>query len=217
MRIIDALNKMQTIINIPFEQLFTDAELNNIIRAKGKTGQILELALGLKLTSSGLDFEDGELKTNKCDASGKPLETMFICQISSIIDELLENKRFADTYLFSKIDRILYVPVCKVGHPKQWYFYDAYIIDRNSPEYLEVYMQLENDYYHICSVLKEHIDNSGNIHTSNGELMQVRSKDSKPYHPIFSNLIGKYISNKNHAFYFKKEFMKRIKQIHDHK
>ena len=216
MRIIDALNRMQQILNIPFGTLFTEFELDNIIHAKGKTGQILELALGLNLTSSGLDFEDAELKTNKCDASGKPLETMFICQIASMIDDLLESKRFEETYLFEKINRILYVPVCKVGKPKEWYFYDAYIVDRNNPEYAGVYAQLEEDYYAICEKLKEHIERTTNIHTSSGELMQVRSKDSKPYHPMYSKLVGKYISNKNHAFYFKKEFMKKIKQIHNH-
>ena len=216
MRIIDALNRMQQILNIPFGELFTECELEGIIRAKGKTGQILELALGLNLTSGGLDFEDGELKTNKCDSCGKPLETMFICQIASMIDDLLESKRFEETYLFEKIDRILYVPVCKVGNPNEWYFYDAYIVDRNNPEYAEVYAQLEEDYYMICEQLKEHINRTGNIHTSNGEMMQIRSKDSIPYHPIYSELVGNYISNKYHAFYFKKEFMKRIKQIHNH-
>jgi DNA mismatch repair protein MutH len=38
--------------------------------------------------------------------------------------------------------------------------------------------------------------------------VQVRSKDSKPYHPIYSNHYGRYISNKNHALYFMKSFMK---------
>lgn len=216
MRIIDALNKMQQIINIPFGKLFTEEELDNLIGAKGKTGQLLEVLLGLNLSNSGLDFEDGELKTNKCDANGKPLETMFICQISSIIDELLTSKPFEQTYLYNKIERILYVPVCKIGHKSQWYFLDAYIVDRNNSEFAEVYTQLEQDYYVICNKLKEHINETGNIHTSNGEMMQIRSKDSKPYYPIFSNVTGAYISNKNHAFYFKKEFMKRIKQIHNH-
>lgn len=216
MRIIDALNRMQQILNIPFGELFTDAELDGIIRAKGKTGQILELALGLNLTSGGLDFEDGELKTNKCDENGKPLETMFICQIASIIDDLLESKPFEETYLYKKISRILYVPVCKIGHKRDWYFLDAYIVDINDPKYLEIYAQLEEDYYVICEQLREYIDRTGNIHTSSGELMQIRSKDSIPYHSIYSELVGNYISNKNHAFYFKKEFMKRIKQIHNH-
>ena len=45
---------------------------------KGKTDQLLELSLGMHLSSSNLDFDDGELKTNTCDAAGNPRETVFI-------------------------------------------------------------------------------------------------------------------------------------------
>ena len=61
---------------------------------KVKTGQLLELSLGMNFSSSNLDFEDGELKTNKCDINGNPRETVFITQISSMIDELLDKKPF---------------------------------------------------------------------------------------------------------------------------
>ena len=69
------------------------ADFETIIKNKGKTGQMLELALGKKLDSFNIDFEDGELKSNKCDATGKPLETVFITQIASVIDELLQKKK----------------------------------------------------------------------------------------------------------------------------
>ena len=54
-----------------------------------------------------------------------------------------------------------------------------------------------------------HIETSPDrrIHTSNGQHIQVRSKDSMPYHPIYSGVYGRYVSNKNHAFYFRKEFV----------
>ena len=49
----------------------------------------------------------------------------------------------------------------------------------------------DKDIYAVCgnkfnTELKEHIETSkdGFIHTSNGRHIQVRSKDSKPYHPI---------------------------------
>jgi DNA mismatch repair protein MutH len=38
--------------------------MSSIIVNKGKTGQLLELALGKKPDSANTDFEDGELKTN---------------------------------------------------------------------------------------------------------------------------------------------------------
>ena len=72
-----------------------------------------------------------------------------------------------------------------------------------------------DDYYSICSQLKHHIETSadGFIHTSNGTHIQVRSKDSKPYHPIFSSVYGRAVSNKNHAFYFQKQFVYDIQKM----
>ena len=53
--------------------------------------------------------------------------------------------------------------------------------------------------------------NDGSIHTSNGRYIQIRSKDAKrangEYNPIFSKHLNKFVSNKNHAFYFKRDFM----------
>ena len=49
---------------------------------KGKTGQLLELALGMHLSSTNLDFDDGELKTNKCDNAGNPKETVLLHRLA---------------------------------------------------------------------------------------------------------------------------------------
>jgi DNA mismatch repair protein MutH len=193
----------------------TEEQLQDIIKNKGKSGQLLELTLGLSNSNTTLDFEDGELKTNKCDSNGKPLETMFITQISSIIDDLILQKNFYETHLYEKISNILYVPISKVGQPKDWMFLPYVHVDLINPKFRQVKEQLEKDYYSICTQIKQHIETSsdGYIHTSNGELIQIRSKDSKPYFPIYSGTYDRYVSNKNHAFYFKKEFMKFIKSI----
>ena len=94
---------MNEIANIKFKDLFTAEELQTIIVNKGKTGQLLELALGMQLSNTNRDFEDGELKTNKCDETSNPKETIFITQVSSMIDDLLQNKPFEETSLFEKI------------------------------------------------------------------------------------------------------------------
>lgn len=78
--------------------------------------------------------------------------------------------------------------------------------------------QLEDDYYSICDQLEHHLQTSedGYIHTSNGRYLQIRCKDFKneygKYNPIYSDLYGRYISDKNHAFYFKKQFIEAIKK-----
>lgn len=212
-----AEQRLNSIANIKFKQLFSEEELESIIINKGRTGQLLELALGMKLSNTNRDFEDGELKTNKCDENGKPLETIFITQINSMMDNLLQNKLFEDTSLYEKIDNILYVPVCKVGAPSEWFFLESIHIDLNENRFAHVKEQLRDDYYKICQLLRDGIETSedGFIHTSNGKFIQVRSKDSKPYHPIYSELYGREVSNKNHAFYFKKQFVAEIRRVLD--
>ena len=213
----EAQKRILELCDIPFREIFNENDFETIIRNKGKTGQLLELALGKKLDSFNIDFEDGELKSNKCDANGKPLETVFITQISSVIDELLQEKAFEETHLYEKISNMLYVPVCKVGVPHDWMFLDAIHIDLSDKRFSSLLNIWREDYYSICKQLKYHIENSrdGFIHTSNGTHIQVRSKDSKPYHPIYSSTYERYVSNKNHAFYFQKQFVYDILDMYN--
>lgn len=217
MKLKEAQEKIIQLCNIPFSEIFNETDFETIKRNKGKTGQLLELALGKKLDSFNIDFEDGELKSNKCDQNGTPLETVFITQISSVIDELLEEKKFEETYLYEKISNMLYVPVCKVGDPHDWMFLDAIHIDLSDDRFSSLLAIWRDDYYSICKQLKAHIETSadGFIHTSNGRHIQIRSKDSKPYHPIYSSTYGRYVSNKNHAFYFQRQFVFDILDVYN--
>lgn len=218
-RLEEAFEKIENIVGIPFEKLFSPEDIQTIIINKGKSGQLLELTLGKNLDSGNIDFENGELKTNKCDHSGKPLETIFVTQVSSIIDELLQKKHFEDTHLYEKISNLLYVPVCKEGNPKDWCFLKPIHIDLSLPQYAYLLEVWKNDYYSICDQLIYHIEHSkdGFIHTSNGKHLQIRSKDRKnsngEYHPIYSHIYGRNVSNKNHAFYFKKVMVNELRKV----
>lgn len=219
MKLEEACIRLNQIVGIRFGDLFPPDAMNMITINKGKAGQQLELALGMHLSNTNLDFEDGELKTNKCSADGKPQETIFITQISSTIDELLQGYPFEKTHLYEKISNILYVPVCKEGRPEDWMFLPSIHIDLSQPRFAPLRTVLSNDYYSICKQLRAHVEKKpdGFIHTSNGTLIQIRSKDSRNargnYHPIYSQVYGRYVSNKNHAFYFKKEFIYYVRQI----
>ena len=215
MKLDEASRRLNQLSGVPFEELFSANDMRSIIVNKGKTGQLLELALGLNLSNTNLDFEDGELKTNKCDALGNPCETVFITQISGIIDELIQERAFEETHLYEKISNILYVPVCKDGDPRRWMFLPSIHIDLNKPQYEHLFYIWRDDYYSICQQLRDRIENSrdGFIHTSSGSHIQVRSKDSQPYHPIYSETYGRYVSDKNHAFYFQKQFVYDIKAM----
>ncbi|MFW6008463.1 MAG: MutH/Sau3AI family endonuclease [archaeon] len=225
MKLKSAIKKLEPLVNKKFKNIFSEYQMKNIIVNKGRSGQLLELALGLNNSSKKLDFEDGELKTNKCNSQGKPLETMYITQISRIIDDLIKEKNFYNSRLYQKINNLLYVPISKDGNPEDWFFLPFTHINLENDEFINleteefIYLknQLEKDYYNICKMLKNHIENSedGFIHTSNGEFIQIRSKDSKPYHPIYSDIYNREVSNKNHAFYFRRQFMMLINDYND--
>lgn len=152
----EAFFAIKDLVGIQFKDIFSESQLEDIIKNKGKSGQILELAIGLKNTNVTLDFEDGELKTNKCNAKGKPLETMFITQISGIIDELLDEKNFEETKLYKKINNLLYVPISKEGNPKEWFIIDAIHIDLKWDKYSFVAKQLERLLFYMLTTKKSH-------------------------------------------------------------
>lgn len=215
MKLIDAYEKINKFANIPFKKFLSPSQLEDKMLKynKGKTGQLLEKTIGLNLSNTTLDFEDGELKTNKCDKTGKPLETIFITQISSFIDEILSKQDFQSTKLYKKIKNILYVPISKDGSTSEWMYLTPIHIDLSLPKYAELYKILEKDYNDICDELVCQLSESNSLHTASGRFIQIRTKDSKPYNPIYSKLYKKEISNKNRAFYFKKDFIKYIKSL----
>lgn len=206
MKLIEAQKRIKKLAYIPFKEYLTEEQFNNIVVNKGKTGQILELTIGLQLSNTTLDFEDGELKTNKCNSLGTPTETMFITQISSIIDELLSCKPFEETKLYKKINRMLYVRINKEGDPKNWMFLPPILVDLSLPKYAELATQLKSDYIDICDSLNDQLCLSHDemLHTANGKYIQIRTKDSIPYHAIYSKKYDRIVSDKNRAFYFKK-------------
>ena len=180
---------------------------------KGRVGQLLELHLGLHLGTDHTDFEDAELKTNKVKPDGKPRETIFITQISRDIDSLVSNSPvpFERSGVYTKIKRLVIATVIKDGPERDWRFGHIYFVDFE--KYAELRSQLQADYDTIVTQLNKHAatDPQGFIHTSSGTYLQVRSKDSKPYHPIYSNNLRRYVSDKNHAFYFKWDFMLHLR------
>lgn len=210
---------IEKLIGIKFGDMYDQDKLDTIIVNKGQSGQMIELSSGLLLSSSQLDCEDGELKTNKVKSDGKPSETIFITQISKEIDNLLSIQPFEKSHIKKKISNLLYVPICKEGNQSEWYVMPYIHVSEDNPKFYDLYKQIEQDYYDICNGLNNHINTSqdGYIHTTNGKYIQVRSKDSKRknglYNPIYSNTYNRYISNKNHAFYFKKEFVYEIRRI----
>src|ERR1044072_6357123 len=210
MKLDDALPILQDACGVKFGVLFA-GHPEDLRTNKGHAGQLLLKYIGLTLDSNLCDFEVGELKTNKALASGHPLETMFITQISRNIDTLIgpRHVNFSNSELYQKIRNLVYLPVVKQSqNPAEWYFVNC--IRVRVEEGSTLYAKLSDDYESICNGLIHHIERGGDglIHTTNGpHYIQIRTKDSMPYHPIYSQTYGRYISTKNCAFYFVKKFM----------
>lgn len=214
MKLSEAQIRIEKLAHIPFKEYLSPAQIQDamMIINKGKTGQLLELTIGLHLSNTTLDFEDGELKTNKCDKTGKPLQTMFITQISSTIDDLLNFRQFEETSLYEKTKRILYVRICKEGAPKDWMFLPPICVDLSFPKYADLASQLKTDYYDICDGLNDQLcfSKDSMLHTVNGKYIQIRTKATIPYRPIYSETYKRIVSDKNRAFYFKIPCLKYI-------
>lgn len=212
MKVSEALPLLEKACGKRFGELFV-GHSEDLRTNKGNVGQLLLVYIGLKLDCELCDFDDGELKTNKALPNGQPLETIFITQISRIIDTLVgENPLpFEESNLYKKIRNIVYLPVVKQSaNASDWYFVRVINIELDKNPIL--FNKLKQDYETICAGLTAHIENNGRdnlLHTTNGQhYIQVRTKDSKPYHPIFSQKYERKISDKNFAFYFLKAFMK---------
>ena len=215
MKLKEAEQIINQITNKSFGTLIQDEnEFSDIVKNKGKAGQILErIILHLNLSTKLQDFEDGELKTNKCDKNGNPLETIAITQIKSDIDNLINQQPFEESHLAQKIYNLLYVPIVREGDSHNQMFLDSINIDFYNDKYTTIWTQIKEDYQTICSKIKKDIETTGYISTSNGKFIQIRTKDSAPYHPIYTQIYQKEISNKNYAFYFKKDFIQAIRKI----
>ncbi len=109
MKLADALAAIEPLVGRPFGDLVDAGLLPDLHTNKGHVGQVLEGILGLRLNSRHLDFEDGELKTNKVRLSGKPIETVAIMQLSNQIDDVLARRPFRHVDLCRKVENLLYV------------------------------------------------------------------------------------------------------------
>lgn len=211
MKLTDVFCKLPDFYYKPFSDLKLQEDLTGFTINKGNTGQFLQQLLDMPNNSNLTDFDDGELKTNKADKNGTPKETMFITQISKDFDELFFSDNDTNR-LFTKIGNLLYLPVCKESKdPENWYFLPAYHIAIQENE--ELFALLQQDFLTIKTKVLTDLNNlnDGFIHTSNGKYIQIRSKDAKrangQYNPIYSAHLDRFVSNKNHAFYFKRDFM----------
>ena len=211
MNIETAINRILEIEKVPLGEIFTDdlrSEIANGKINKGYSGQILELAIGLKLGTSLQDLDDGEIKTTILK-NNFTRESIPITMLNHLLEEMHSQVNWLDTKVFQKIENFLIVPCHKNSRNwKEWYFDKPIHISFSS--HTKLYTKFEEDYKIISERLQEIIAYSSRIHTINGPnyFLQVRTKDSKPYRPL--QFHGKVLSAKQHAIFFTSRFVREI-------
>jgi DNA mismatch repair protein MutH len=191
---------------------------------KGIVGVALEQILGIPVGSGILDLADGELKTNQTrpENSGKRDETIAVCSIgSSGLAHLTTinkdpNSHFAKSRAGQKLSNVVIVQILKpdTKDPSGWTFSRAvHITGALERDVWEspitgcgvIYQQLSKDYYKIATEVTHKINAEIQIGTCSGELLQIRTKDSRPYKPLVTQS-GFVAKDKQMAFYLKSGF-----------
>ena len=165
---------------------------------KGTVGKHLEALLEIPSSSSLLDCTDGEVKTfplkylTRTGKFGKkgdlvPKETV---AISMMQPENLVQEAF-DTKLAKKISKILFVPYVRQDDTIKYLPCTVFTLNSNNA----ILAEIQEDYNNI----KEYFIQNNKITSKVGTLLQCRTKGAGRNAP------------KTRAFYFRKEFLMRIK------
>lgn len=173
---------------------------------KGRVGEILEIVLGATGGSGErrVDFPSigVELKTIPLGATGRPLESTFVCSMR--VDEDVDFDR---SWVRRKLDRVLFVPVIgdrrsplslrKIGKPSVW---------TPTPPQLE---QLRADYDDIVGLLG--IGRVEDVTAHLGRYLQLRPKarDGTPRALAFGE-DGERIRTVPRGFYLRARFTEAI-------
>lgn len=208
LRLAEAEQALQDLIDVPFGDLLPAKALAKVRVDKGLIGKLIERQLGLDQSTALLDFPDGELKSYMCHENGLPKATIAVTQISSFIDDIIALRPLDESPLWRKLRRTLYVAVRRHGGPIRWRITRVQFVDLEDQRYRHIVDQLSEDYTRISQAVRRRTAVArGNIGTTSGRILQIRTKDSVPYCPIFSQSRGRCVSTKNFAFYLLPEFL----------
>jgi hypothetical protein len=185
-------NNRQTINDIYTKCLtFVNTEYELPITAnKGKPGQFLEDLLGIPHSSECLDCQDGEVKAFPVkmlkNGTFVPKETIAVTMLNK---EELATSDFTSSRCYKKLSKVLLVPYYRTEDTIK--FLTPKIIDKDSPDSVEIYKILESDYNEIR---KKYVE-TGEFSSSTGTLLQNRTK-------------GAGHGTTSRAFYLRQTFMK---------
>jgi len=179
---------------------------------KGHSGQYLQLAIGLPLSNSKQDFEDGELKTTGL-WNNLTKESIKIATFEHLLPGMHTNLTWEKTEVFKKIRNFLLVPCVKSSKNwKDWSFEKPIWVSSDIQKHL--YSYFEEDYYSISKHVVKEISQARMLHTTTGpnKFLQIRTGDNKPYTPVFYG--ETQYSNKRMAIFFTNRFVRDLVNLH---
>jgi len=210
-----AYKKIKEIEGIPLGDLFSNVERNEVIRGhinKGYAGQILELIIGLNLSSALSDLEDGEIKTTIL-RNNLTREWIPITVLNHLLDEMMEKLPWEKTKVFNKINNFILVPCHKDS--KDWHKWTfAAPIHISAAKDKEIFIKFKEDYEHISNRIRQIINQKELLHTTNGPnyFLQIRTKDNPPYKPF--KYKGQILGHKKHAIGLTSRFVRDLVNQH---
>jgi DNA mismatch repair protein MutH len=165
------------------------------VRTKGKTGELLERALGATGVGAQMDFPDldVEMKTVPLEA-GKPAESTFVCAL-----QLMDAERAAweTSWVRKKLSRVLWVPIHEretIGEAVLW-----------SPS-AEQEAALKNDFDEIVGRIA--IGDIEDLSAHVGEYMQLRPKAATgSVRTAAPGRDGELVSTVPRGFYLRAKFV----------
>ena len=179
-------------------------------RHKGWMGQLVEAALGAQAGNRAApDFPSlgVELKTIPVDASGRPLETTFVCTVSQRDPDAIE---WATSPAKKKLDHILWVPILvsveaaedrMIGSPLRW-----------RPTSAEEAM-LRRDWQEHMDVIRRGLADAITAH--DGQVLQIRPKGASAESQTWGrDSEDNLVLTRPRAFYLRRSFTEAMLARH---
>ncbi len=182
----------------------------NFKRDKGWTGQLLELFLGAQAGSTPQqDFPElgVELKTIPIDASGKPLETTYVCYCHLMHTA---GMQWQNSSVRNKLNCVLWIPIegCRDIAPAHRRIATPVLWQPSEQQLL----QLRQDWEELMEMIA--LGQVEQITARHGQYLQLRPKaadGSALTDAVGSN--GQRIQTRPRGFYLRKQFTQQI--LHD--
>lgn len=215
MNVETALKRIKEIEGIPLGKLFSDINRKEVSHGhinKGYAGQILELVIGLDLSTSLNDLADGEIKTTIL-RNNRTREWIPITVLNHLLDEMVLKLPWEQTKVFKKIRHFILVPCHKDSKNwQEWYFAAPIRVSAETDAILN--SKFKEDYEYIAAQIRMIISNGQMLHTTNGPnyFLQIRTKDNPPYKPFKYD--GKVIGNKKYAIGLTTRFVRDLVNGH---